>query len=254
LKLKNYFQVGIGAGLLIALVGSIIWIKNGYSSAPVPVVEEAVDPLEAGPDTRLEEDIAARNAAPGLGGVEVSQAKQTVDIEKASLFFAQGIQQATACLALRTEKQDRVEPTYSNVLLALQASFGNPIMQSEDWVVWSLKAGRENRRIRVETDYSDSKATTKNLRYFKIDEQGTPIVIPLPAEQTKNPSEAFIATLQKDGEVFQEEKGLRSYFENGQEMTVTERDGKVDDVEITNGPKTFRCAGILKENPSCKCY
>lgn len=258
MKLKNYFQIGIGLGLVTALVGSIVWIKNGYSSPPVAVVEEPQEPLDAGPDSRLEEDIAATNEAksPGPASASGGAAKkpEPVDLAKASEAFAQGLKQLGGCLKVNIENVDRIDPTFANLLAAVKQNFGDPIMQSQDWIVWNLKAAGEDRRIRIETDYSDSQSNNRNLRYFKIDAQGTPSLIPLPAEQTRNPSDAFIASLQKDGEVYQEEKGLRGYFENGQELTATEHDGKVDDLEITNGPKTFRCAGILSAASSCKCF
>jgi hypothetical protein len=255
LKLKNYFQIGIGAGLAIALIASIVWVKSDYSKTGETVVtDEPQEPADSSPDSRLEEDLAARHQANASAAPAPTKKAEAIDPTKIAEAFGAGLKQMSACLNVTADVADRVEPTYANLLAFLKPAFGDPIMNSEDWVVWSLRAKGEERRIRVETDYSDSQANVKNLRYFKLDAQGTPSLIPLPTEQTRNPSEALIASLQKDGEVYQEEKGLRGYFENGQELTATERDGKIDDLEITNGPKTFHCGGILTASSNCKCF
>jgi hypothetical protein len=257
LKLKNYFQIGIGAGLLIALVGIILWVKGGYShpqaEAPTADVGE-VDDTNA--DDRLEEDLAAKAQNDDRPSADAKKKSEPVDMNKASEFFAQAMRQLTTCAGVSTgSPADHVEPTFENIAGAIKSDVGEPILRSEDWTVWNLRAsGGEERRIRIETDYSDSDQTSRHLLYFKLDPQGNPTLIPLPADSTKNPSDAFVASLQKDGDVYEEEKGERAYFDGGQEMVVTQRNGHIDDLEFANGSKTFRCAGVLTGAPSCKCY
>lgn len=255
MKLKSFFQIGIVLGLVVALVSGVLWLRSERSQAQVRAEqsqqEENLDE-DTGPDARLDEDLTARqNPSP----TPEKSRSEPVDPAKASEFFGQTLRQLSACLGVRSlSGADRVEPTVENLVNSVKGDFGEPILRSQDWVTWNIKVGGEERRIRVETDYSDSEETSTHLLYFKLDSQGQPTLIPLPSEQTRNPSEAFIASIQKDGEVYQEEKGERAYFENGQEMVLTERNGKVDDLEFSNGTKTFRCAGILTTNPGCKCY
>lgn len=257
MKLKNYFQIGIGAGLVIAFVAGLVYMNAGSAptvgAAAAGTSEEiGGEPVENGPDMRLEEDLAAKTqSSPTPSASTVGDAK--VDMAKASQVFAQSLKQMAVCVNMNVEPLDQVEPTAANLLKAAKTSFGDPIMNSVDTIVWSLRASGEERRIRIETDYSDSENSTRNLRYFKLDKQGTPSLIPLPPEQTKNPTDALIASLQKDGTVYQEEKSSRAYFERGQEMTMTEKDNNVDDFAMTNGSKTYRCSGVLTANSSCKC-
>ncbi|RYZ87197.1 MAG: hypothetical protein EOP06_13095 [Proteobacteria bacterium] len=256
MKLKNYFQIGIGAGLLIALVGSIVWIKGGYSHADAATgATEMADGDNAPPDARLDEDIEAQMDPAPAPTVEARKKSEPVNLAKASEFFTQALQQMSACVNVNTGNPTQpVEPTFENLAGAVRNDLGEPILRSEDWTVWNLRvAGGEERRIRIETDYSDSDQTSRHLLYFKLDAQGNPTMIPLPPESTRDPSEAFVASLQKDGEMYEEEKGERAYFDGGQEMVLTQKNGHIDDVEFANGAKTYRCAGILTTEPNCKC-
>lgn len=253
LRLKHLFQVGIGLGLFVAIVSGIVWLKSSPSKENVPQPEEVVESAEeSGADSRLEEDLAAKMAA----SPTPERAKnEAVDLTRASEFFSQSIRQLSVCLGINVSAgADRLDPSFDSFVSVVRSELGDPIMRSEDWVTWSLRAGAEERRIRIETDYSDSDKASRHLLYFKLDPQGQPSLIPLPAEQTTDPSDAFIASLQKDGEIYEEEKGQRAYFENGQELVMTEKNGKIDDLEFSNGSKIFRCAGVLTANPSCKCY
>ena len=257
MKLKNYFQIGIGIGLLIALISSVVWFKGGYSkSHKGDEVADSSDTQDTGPDERLDEDLAAKMDTTASPTPDTKKKPEPVDMTKASEFFGQSLKQLGACIGVNSGSgPDRVDPSFDNLVSAVRGDLGDPILRSEDWITWNLRAsGGEERRIRIETDYSDSDQTSRHLLYFKLDAQGNPTLIPLPSEQTKDPNETFIASLQKDGEVYEEEKGERAYFDNGQEMVITERNGKIDDLEFANGAKTFRCAGIMSSSPNCKCY
>jgi len=253
LKLKQYFQVGIGVGIFVALVSGFVWFRGTRAPHKTDGTEVTEPAEDSGPDARLDEDLEARA---GLDAAPTPERKKSepVDINRASEFFGQSMKQMAACIGLNSNSGERMDPSFDSLLALVKSDLGDPILRSEDWVTWNMKAGAEERRIRIETDYSDSDQASRHLLYFKVDKEGQPTLIPLPAEQTKDPSESFIASLQKDGEVYEEEKGERAYFENGQEMVLTEKNGKIDDLEFSNGSKTFRCAGILTTAPSCKCY
>jgi hypothetical protein len=255
LKLKNYFQIGIGAGVLIAVIGSVAWIRGGYGHpAKAEESAEAAEP-DDGADARFDEDLEGKVDAETPAS-DAKKKTDPVDIAKASEYFGQALRQLTTCVNVNTGSPgSSVEPSFDNIASAVKSDLGEPILRSQDWIVWNLKvSGGEERRIRIETDYSDSDQTARHLLYFKVDAQGNPTLIPLPAESTRDPSDAFVASLQKDGDVYEEEKGERAYFDGGQEMVVTQKNGHIDDLEFANGAKTFRCAGIMTSAPSCKCY
>ncbi len=256
MKLKHYFQMGIAAGLVVALVGGVVWFRKSSSELkPKTNVEEPAAATEdSGLDLRTDEDLAARAEEVPIPALEKKKT-EAVDLGKASEFFGQSIKQLALCIGLNNiEGTDRLDPSSDNLMAVVKSDLGDPILRSEDWMTWNLRVGSEERRIRIETDYSDNDQVSRHLLYFKLDAQGQPALIPLPDEQSKDPSESFVASLQKDGEVYEEEKGERAYFENGQELVLTEKNGKIDDLEFANGAKTFRCAGILTSSPSCKCY
>jgi hypothetical protein len=258
MKLRHYFQIGIAVGLLVALVSGFVWFRDGSSKLKTnneEIADTSVDDsVESGPDSRFDEDLEAKVGA-GVSSSPEKKKAGSVDLNKSSEFFGQSIKQLAACIGLNnTGTMDRLDPSIESLMASVKSDLGDPILNSEDWVTWNLRVGGEERRIRLETDYAENDQASRHLLYFKLDAQGQPTLIPLPGEQTKNPSESFIASLQKDGEVYEEEKGERAYFENGQEVVLTEKNGKIDDLEFSNGAKTFRCAGILTSSPSCKCY
>jgi hypothetical protein len=255
LKLKQYFQIGIGVGVLVALVSGFVWFRSHKPAPPAENVEVTDVPEDTGLDARFDDELQAKV---GLETAPTPERKKSepVDMNKASEFFGQSMKQMAACVGLNTSGVggERLDPSFESLLTTVKSDLGDPILRSEDWMTWNMRASGEERRIRIETDYSDSDQASRHLLYFKLGKDGQPTLIPLPNEQTKDPSESFIASLQKDGEVYEEEKGERAYFENGQEMVLTEKNGKIDDLEFSNGSKTFRCAGILTSSPSCKCY
>ena len=105
LKLKNYFQIGIGVGLLIALIGGVVWVQGGYSLPEIspkrPIVEQAEDdsnmdeiPMDS---SESQKEILNKDtmAAP-------EKKIEAVDLIKASEFFAQALRQLTSCLSVNT--------------------------------------------------------------------------------------------------------------------------------------------------------
>src|SRR5437868_67515 len=203
LKLKHYFQIGIAVGLVVALVSGFVWFRGGYSKPKVEteVVADTTD--DSGPDSRLDEDLEAKVGADTSPTPEKKKS-EAVDINKASEFFGHSIKQLAACVGLsNAAAPDRLDPSIESLMTMVKGDLGEPILRSEDWVTWNLRASGEERRIRIETDYSDSDQASRHLLYFKLDAQGQPNLIPLPSEQTKDPSDSFIASLQKDGEVYE---------------------------------------------------
>lgn len=254
MKLKNYFQIGIGIGVMVALIGGIVWFKSGYSKPAAETEAQANDGDDAGPDANLDQDISDKEESAEAAAPETKKAPP-VDAGKASEFFSQSLKQLSACIQVNANPTaDKVDPTPDNLISAMRGDLGDPILRAQDFVVWNLHVNGEERRIRIETDYTDNDQASRHLMYFKVDSQGTPSLIPLAQEQTKDPSDTFIASLQKDGEVYQEDKGERAYFENGQEVILNETNGKIDDMEISNGNKTFHCKAMLSATADCKCY
>ncbi|HEY8269243.1 MAG TPA: hypothetical protein VIG33_00020 [Pseudobdellovibrionaceae bacterium] len=260
LKVKHYFQMGIAVGLVVAAVSGFIWFRSDSSTPKANAAEVAASdtPEDSGSDLHLDEELDVKVGADPTATPENKKA-EAVDLNKVSEFFARSMKQLATCMALNNAgTADRLDPSSESLMAAVKADLGDPVLRSQDWITWNLRvnspAGSEERRIRIETDYSENDQAARHLLYFKLDAQGQPTLIPLPSEQSKDPSESFIASLQKDGEVYQEEKGERVYFDGGQEMMLTEKNGKIDDLEVSNGVKTFRCAGIISSSPSCKCY
>ncbi|HRO66322.1 MAG TPA: hypothetical protein PL182_02020, partial [Pseudobdellovibrionaceae bacterium] len=68
-----------------------------------------------------------------------------------------------------------------------------------------------------------------------------------------NPSETFKATLESDGEVIEREKSQRIYYETGEEIVVTEKNGQIVEIDMNRQGKNFSCRPFDPAEGTCGC-
>lgn len=176
--------------------------------------------------------------------------------EKTQRYFAESVKMLGQCLDIKTAVDgDQVDPVYDNLENSVRNELGETVIRSEDWSNTHIKLSNgEERRIRIETDLSGDSTVVKRLRYYSVDKEGLPVLIPLPKEQTEDPSETLIASMLKEGTPTLEESGKRAYFQNGEEMIYVERNGKLSEYEMSKGTRTFKCMSLDSDKSSCKCF
>ncbi len=145
------------------------------------------------------------------------------------------------------------DATLTTILDSVQSDLGEPVIRSEDWNSTEIKmADGTSRLIRLETVYEDDDIVRK-LKYYQSTETQL-VPLELSAEQKVNPSETFVASLEKEGEVMGKEKSERVFFQNGEEISYTEKDGKIQNSEIIRAGKSLKCSEYGKATFRCQCF
>jgi hypothetical protein len=146
-----------------------------------------------------------------------------------------------------------VEPTLASVLESVQAELGEPVIRSEDWNTAEISMADGGKRvIKIETVYEDDDII-KRLKYYEVNNQ-TLVPLELTSEQSVNPSETFLASLEKEGDVSSRERSERVFFQNGEEVTYTERNGKLLNTEIIRAGKSLKCSDYGMPSFKCQCF
>jgi hypothetical protein len=124
----------------------------------------------------------------------------------------------------------------------------------DDWAQQDFKTEDGSlRRIRTEVEYQETGNPIKRAQFYKINAQGMPELQTLNPDQATDPSDDFISSLKGDGQVTIEEKGGRIYYQEGEELVMVERGGKVQSFSITKGDKTFSCTETDATTSNCQC-
>lgn len=188
-------------------------------------------------------------------GAPLTTTPPPLDLQGIRTRFASGVNQAATCLGLQfTAGSDQVEPTLDTWMGYVKPELGEPVLQSEDRSVVEIQTSTgEHRQIRVEMDYTGEDRIVRRVKYTKVNPDGTSTPIPLSPEQAEEPSETFLASLESDGQVSRREKSQRIYFPNGEEIVVTERDGRISDLEMSRNGRSFRCKPEDSSPDACHC-
>lgn len=152
-----------------------------------------------------------------------------------------------------TVPSSAVEPTLSSILESVQPELGEPVIRSEDWNTTEVTLADGTKRvIKIETVYEDDDII-KRLKHYQVTNQ-TLVPLELTSEQSTNPSDTFLASLEKEGNVSSRERSERVFFQNGEEVTYTERDGKLVNSEIIRAGKSLKCSDYGQPSFKCQCF
>ncbi len=164
------------------------------------------------------------------------------------------LKQLSECTEIKNSLSSvSVEPTLTSVLDSVQSDLGEPVIRSEDWTSMEIKVADNSKKlIRMETVYEDDDIV-KKLKYYQV----TPtrmVPIELSREQSVNPSESFLASLEKEGDIVGREKSERVFFQNGEEISYVEKDGRIQSSEIIRAGKSFKCGDFGLSSFHCQCF
>lgn len=186
--------------------------------------------------------------APVQGGAPVAATEEAMHER-----FVTSMKDMSTCLELPTSGA----PAESNInswITSMKGSLGEPVLQTEDSSAVDIQTSSgERRRIQVEMDYSGEDRIVRRVKYVKLNGDEPGEAIPLAKEQSEDPSETFLASLESDGQVTGREKNERVYFASGEEVVVTEKNGKVSNIEVNRNGRSFRCQPTDVNAPKCEC-
>lgn len=145
------------------------------------------------------------------------------------------------------------DATLASVIDSVQSELGEPVIRSEDWNSMEINMPDNTKRlVRIETVYENDDIV-KKLKYYQV----TPsqlIPIELSSEQAVNPSESFLASIEKEGAVVAREKSERVFFQNGEEISYTEKNGQIQNSEIIRAGKSLKCTEYGTRAFRCQCF
>ena len=147
-----------------------------------------------------------------------------------------------------------VAPSFDNLLQVFNENYGQFVVSLEDWTQADVKlADGTLRRVRVDTTYIDQASPERRISVFGIDQQGYPQPVDLDAEKAQNPDDEYINSFLIGSEPVLNEKSERVYFQNGEELILIERNGRVESMTFTGNGKTATCSGLDVEDSNCQC-
>ncbi|MBX2988476.1 MAG: hypothetical protein KF802_11330 [Bdellovibrionaceae bacterium] len=226
------------------------------SDSPLPAAEEQETVTET------QEEMGEAQPAPvtadpaaGANPDALAEPSAIVDEDLIQARFAGALTAAGTCLGFNVPSPgDRVAPTLENWVSSVKPELGEVVLQTEDWSTADLTTpGGEKRRLRIEMDYSGEDRIVRRVKYFRVGEDESLEPIPLDDQNSADPSETFLASLESDGQITRRERSERIYFPSGEEIVVTERDGRVYELDMTRGGKTFRCKPDDPSPDACRC-
>ena len=159
--------------------------------------------------------------------------------------YQKALKEMSVCLNMRVSAMDpqaQMNFDYFNSLIS--EDLGDIVAQEEDWVVTDVRTkSGEYRRVYVENHVDANGATSRKLKHLSITPGGMQSELPLTPEQSASPSEALIASLEADGDVVSRSVSRRIFYQNGDDLVLVEKDGKIYSYSLPHDGRTYSCTG-----------
>ncbi len=258
---KNSFKYALLVG--VSVVGLYLVMSNQPQKTLPDISPELPDPNIAmnrseGKKIPNLKGKTSRMEAPAADFNSGSTGFLPTKMEDPKLFEAiqKNIKEMSTCLNMKigpfTEHDEMNLHTLVNVM---SPDLGDVVGSKEDWTVTDIKTSAgETRRIFVQVSDERQDHPIRTLKYFIMSLHGQK-EIPLSSEQMKNPSDTVIGSLEADGQLIGKSNAQRIYFQNGDDLSVVVRDGRIYGFELAHDQKTFKCTEFDssgKMNCSCK--
>jgi hypothetical protein len=258
---KNSFKYALLVG--VSVVGLYLIMSSQPQktlsdiSPELPDPSNAVSPSEGkknpnlkGKTSRMEAPVADFNSgATGFLPTKMEDPKLFESIQK-------NIKEMSTCLNMKIGPFiEHDEMNLHTLVNVMSPDLGDVVGSKEDWTVTDIKtSGGEIRRIFVQVSDESQGPPVRTLKYFIMNPNGQK-EIPLSSEQSKNPTDTVMGSLEADGQLVGKSNAQRIYFQNGDDLSVVVRDGRIYGFELAHDQKTFKCTGFDsagKMNCSCK--
>ncbi len=221
------------------------------------IESEADLDMPANPQLRPKAESITSQTAVALKGLRASQLDQNPsDKETVYRQFSNHLKSIGQCLKLNVAPQtELVDPTYDNLLVTLRPMLGEVVVQMEDWSQIDLvTADGQKKRLRTEMNYDNPQMPVKTVQMFQLNDVGGTDVIPLDEEKALNPSEEYLQFLSAGMTSVFDEKSSRAFFQEGEEVVIVERGGRIESLSITKNGQTVSCTGLNVTASNCQCF
>ena len=165
--------------------------------------------------------------------------------------FKQRLEDLSSCLQLRDIKPGPDSPILSFATLnnSLVTKFGGLKQQSDLWASTEIQTPTGARRRLL----ADFRQEQPSLHYLEIQPDGTQKDLELTPEQSADPSESLIASLEADGKILAKARERLISYQNGQTIQVREVEGQVYSFTVQQGAKSYSCTRDTEQDLNCTC-
>ncbi|MFS4460214.1 hypothetical protein [Bdellovibrio sp. HCB2-146] len=236
--------------ILVSLLGlCLLWVltKKDPTTDNIPQEEVSADAQTS--------NLATTGAAPNSSfpSHELAQTPSTENDPGAlAVPFENRLQEIADCLKIKPGKpdEDSTDMDFFSLNSALAEKFGGYRDEDDLWASTELKTpSGEHRRLLI--DFREGQPA---LRYVVVQPDGSQKNIELTPEQSNEPSEALIASLESDGQVTGRARARVVNYAYGQQLTLQEIDGKIYSYKLSQGDKVYSCQRPTKTGvPNCSC-
>ena len=250
--MRSKYTIGIVITLII--MGVLFYKDRPENPLQSPVdTEEAETTESAKKNEKSAEQVIEKQASDSKLKEKATAVtdEQTLEIQKD---FAAHLKELGRCLEVQPANVETADPTFESLSSSLKPALGEVVVRMYDWTQEDFKTeDGDLRRIRTEVEYQDSGVPVKRAQLFKINAQGMPEMQNINPEKSVDPTDEFLSSLRGDGQTTVEEKGGRVYYQEGEELVLVERGGKIQSFSLTKGQKTFSCTETDATNSNCQC-
>lgn len=170
--------------------------------------------------------------------------------------YSQHLMNMERCLRLQNQNftDSAAQPSPENLISGLRPNLGDTVVQLDDWAQYDLldKSGVK-KRIRVDVDYPDGATPNRRLSMYTVNSYGALEIDNLTNDQSDNPNMAYIESLKDGMQTLSEEKAVRVYFAQGEELLYTMKNGQIDSFSISKTDRAYNCTNLMSENSVCTC-
>lgn len=226
--------------LIVGLIGAALWAALRFST-------------QKNSDTTLDHPLPEQSTANALPSAPTSESPSEATTPLPLL--GPHLRKISECLQIQNTPNDSAELSFMALQSSLRSDLGEVASRELDWknVHLTLPNG-EKRRIRLEVEPISEEASGLRLKYYGVDSEELPIPLPLPENQSLNPSEAFIASLEGEGQITLREEAHRGIYTKGSELYYVERNGTLSELEINHLGKSVKCQNLQSPKGSCNCF
>ncbi|WP_413289136.1 hypothetical protein [Bdellovibrio sp. HCB337] len=159
------------------------------------------------------------------------------------------------CLQIKNVLDETAPLSFDALHDSVKNELGDLVSKEFDWKnVHTTLPNGEKRRIRMEVEAKTEETSGIRIKYYGVDAEDLPVPLPLPEDQSWNPSEAFVASLEGEGQTTLREEAHRGLYTQGSELYYVERNGALSELEILHHGKSVKCQDMQSAQGHCTCF